>query len=113
MRHSPHAIGHQNRIPAPLAAGDRVTIRAVGRRRFDRGVGAWLGGIALGTAGCLVGASLPYQHPVGVAVGVLWWGLYLGCLGMSVGAVLGLWAEPSPALPSSVQSHRVRASGED
>jgi hypothetical protein len=100
MRHLPHSTDEQDLIAASLAAGDGEETTAVGRRRFDRGVGAWLGGIVLGTGGCLFGASMPYQHPVGVVVSVLWWGLYLGCLGMSLGAVLGLWAEPGLVDPS-------------
>jgi hypothetical protein len=54
----------------------------------------------LGAGGCLFGASMPYHHPVGVAVSVLWWGLYFGCFGTSLGALLGLWAEQTPAPPS-------------
>jgi hypothetical protein len=42
---------------------------------------------------------MPYQHPVGVVVSVLWWGWYFGCLGMSLGALLGLWAEQYAARP--------------
>ena len=35
------------------------------RRRFDRiTLGFWLGGLALGTGGCLFGASLPCRYPV-------------------------------------------------
>ena len=62
-------------------------------RRFNRTIGFWLGGVLLGAGGCLLGASMPYQHPVGVAVSILWWGIYCGCLGVSLGALLGLWAE--------------------
>jgi hypothetical protein len=36
---------------------------------------------------------MPYHHPVGVVVSVFWWGLYLGCFGMSLGALVGMWAE--------------------
>ena len=63
------------------------------RRRFNRTIGFWLAGLSLGAVGCLVGASMPYQHPVGVAVSVVWWGIYFGCLGMNLGALVGLWAE--------------------
>ena len=100
MRHLPHVMDEQDPILAPLALGDGEGTTAVGHRRFDRGVGAWLGGVALGMGGCLFGASMPYHHPLGVVVSVLWWGLYLGCLGMSLGALLGLWAESSPVHPS-------------
>jgi hypothetical protein len=36
---------------------------------------------------------MPYRHPVAVAANVLWWGIFLGCLGASIGALLGLWKE--------------------
>jgi hypothetical protein len=61
------------------------------RRRFNRDIGGCLGGVVLGAGGCLLGASLPYQHPVAVAVSMLWWGIYLGCLGLSIGAVRNCW----------------------
>ena len=65
--------------------------------RVDRYLGFWLGGIILGAAGCFLGASMPYERPLGVAVGVFWWGIFLGCLGMNLGALLGLWIEHLPA----------------
>jgi hypothetical protein len=68
-------------------------------RRFGRTLGFWLGAIALGTAGCLLGASMPYRHPVARTISVLWWGIFLGCFGSSLGALLGLWAEQPPASP--------------
>jgi hypothetical protein len=43
---------------------------------------------------------MPYHHPVGMLVSVLWWGLYFGCFGTSIGALVGLWAEQYPARPS-------------
>jgi hypothetical protein len=61
------------------------------RRRYDRvTIGFWLGGFTLGLGGCILGASLPYSHPVGVTISVLWWGIYLGCFGASIGALFGL-----------------------
>ena len=43
------------------------------RRRFDRVArGLRIGGLTAGAAGCLVGAGMPYAHPVAVAVSVLW-----------------------------------------
>jgi hypothetical protein len=103
MRHSSYATDRQDPIPATIAVGNGEGTRAVGRRRFSRGTGFWLGGIVLGAGGCLFGASMPYHHPVGVVVSVLWWGLYCGCFGMSLGALLGLWAEQRPAFPSQRQ----------
>jgi hypothetical protein len=43
----------------------------------------------MGIAGCVLGAYMPYQHPVGISISVLWWGIYLGCLGASIGAGVG------------------------
>jgi hypothetical protein len=50
----------------------------------------WLGAIVLGTGGAILGACLPYRHPVAVAGSALWWGLYFGCFGASIGALFGL-----------------------
>jgi len=70
------------------------------RRRFDRTIGFWLGGALLGVGGCILGSCMPYRHPVAVTISVLWWGIYLGCFGASIGALLGLWAEQVSAPPS-------------
>ena len=70
------------------------------RRRFDRTIGFWLGGALLGVGGCILGIGMPYRHPVAVTISVLWWGIYLGCFGASIGALLGLWAEQMPAPPA-------------
>jgi hypothetical protein len=68
-------------------------------RRFGRGVGFWLGAVLLGLGGCVLGVWMPYRHPVAVASGVLWWGIYFGCFGASLGALVGLWAEQPPVPP--------------
>ena len=62
-------------------------------------VGFWLGGAGMGTGGCLLGALMPYRHPVAVALSVLWWGLYFGCFGASVGALVGVFANRPPPRP--------------
>jgi hypothetical protein len=70
------------------------------RRRFDRvWLGFWLGALTLGTAGCLLGARMPYRHPVSVCISVFWWGIYLGCLGAHLGAVVGLMMGRAPVRP--------------
>ena len=70
------------------------------RRRFGRDViGFWLGGAVLGVGGCILGACMPYSHPVGVAISVLWWGIYLGCLGASLGALFALGMTRTPTSP--------------
>ena len=71
------------------------------RRPFDRlTLGFRIGGLALGMAGCILGACMPYERPVAVAMSVLWWGLYLGCLGASLGALLALFTEWTRLRPS-------------
>jgi hypothetical protein len=70
------------------------------RLRFDRGVGYCLGGVVLGTAGCLLGARMPYYHPVAVALSVVWWGLFWGGFGTWLGALVGMLAETAPAAAS-------------
>ena len=61
--------------------------------------GFCLGGVVLGAAGCILGACMHYQHPVAVSISVLWWGIYLGCLGASIGALFGLCRDRTVALP--------------
>jgi hypothetical protein len=70
------------------------------RRWSNRTTGFVLGGVLLGAAGCLFGAAMPYEHPVGVTVSVFWWSIYFGCFGMNIGALLGVYAEQSPMPPS-------------
>jgi hypothetical protein len=69
-------------------------------RRFDRAIGFWLGGALLGVGGCILGICMPYRHPVAVTISALWWGIYLGCSGAILGALLGMWAEQMPAPPA-------------
>jgi hypothetical protein len=59
-------------------------------------IGFWLGAAGMGTGGCLLGALMPYRHPVAVAISVLWWGLYFGCLGASVGVLLAVLTDRAP-----------------
>jgi hypothetical protein len=69
--------------------------------RFARAtIGFWLGAVVLGTAGCIPGGRMPYQHPVAVVLSALWWGVYLGCFGGSVGAVAALLTERARVPPS-------------
>ena len=88
-----------------------MTLRFSARRRFaptlraqtglsPLTIGFWLGGGLLGTGGGLLGVGLPDHHPAAVALSVLWWGIYLGCFGASIGALLGLWAEQMPSPPA-------------
>jgi hypothetical protein len=68
------------------------------RRRVSRlTVGFWLGGVLLGTGGCVLGVYMPYHDPTSVAISAIWWGIYLGCFGASVGALAALLSERAPA----------------
>ena len=71
-------------------------------------IGFGLGGGLLGTAGCILGVYMPYHHPVAVVISALWWGIYLGCLGASIGALWGLWAEQMPAPPAPPEDGAVK-----
>jgi hypothetical protein len=53
----------------------------------------------VGTGGCLPGALMPCRHPVAVAMSVLWWGLYSGCFGATVGALVGILTDHAPLRP--------------
>ena len=75
------------------------------RRRSDRTtIAFWLSGVALGVVGCVLGACMPYRHPVAVALSVLWWGAFGGCFGASLGALACLLTERAPATPSPART---------
>jgi hypothetical protein len=63
-------------------------------------IGFWLGGGLLGTVGFILGVCMPYHNPVAVAISALWWGIYLGCLGASIGALVGLVTGGNPSPPA-------------
>jgi hypothetical protein len=102
-----------NAFPGSTGLGNQqCTIRPYNRRtaaepdhhRFNRvAMGFWLGGLTLAVAGCILGAFMPYRHPVSVTISILWWGIYLGCLGASIGAAIGglfgLWWDRTLASP--------------
>ena len=85
-----------------------MTLRSSARRRFacptpkaptgcsPLTIGFWLGGGLLGPGGCILGICMPYHHPVAVVISALWWGIYLGCLGASVGALIVWLTERAP-----------------
>jgi hypothetical protein len=90
---------------------DQDVPRAFRHNRLRRETkGFWLGGAALAVVGCIVGALMPYRHPVAVALSVLWWGLYFGCFGGSIGALIGLFMPPRRSDQS--QSHHLTQSGD-
>jgi hypothetical protein len=89
---------------APVTTGNEARPGAIRGRRLGRDtLGFWVGGVALGTAGGILGACVPSRYPVAVVLGVLWWGLYLGCLGAALGALCGFFTErdPPPAAQGS------------
>jgi hypothetical protein len=100
----------RNTPPRPIPAGNGSRPRAVAppppqpaanapRRRLDRGtLGFWLGGVPLGIGGCVVGACTASGHVVDIVGSAIWWGLYFGCLGASIGALLGMWASRTPGV---------------
>ena len=63
-------------------------------------IGFWLGGVGLGTGGCLLGALMPYRHPAAVALSVLWWASTSDALGASVGALVGVLTDRAPPRPA-------------
>ena len=109
-------LGARLSMPIPGNAGQRAVGSDKGHRAekprglFDRTIGFWLGGALLGIGGCILGGLMPYSHPVAVTISVLWWGIYLGCLGASIGALLGCWAERPHTSPSQVPRTKGRHS---
>jgi hypothetical protein len=100
VHNAPLSTVRQSPTPSPLTARNRGCKSASHRLRFNRTIGFWLGGIVLGTVGCIIGASAPYHHPVAVTISALWWGIYFGAFGGSVGALIGLLTESAAAAPS-------------
>src|SRR5262249_59747458 len=67
------------------------------RSRCDRiTFGFWLGGGILGTAGCILRASMPHHPPVARGISVLLGGIYLGCFGARLGALPRLFMGRTP-----------------
>jgi autotransporter-associated beta strand protein len=110
MQNTSCSVERLNEATSPLCAAKGEPERAVGagkdqsaanpfrRRRFDRvSIGFWLGGAGLGMGGCFLGAFMPYHHPVAGAISVLWWGIYCGCFGASIGALIGLFTGGAPS----------------
>jgi hypothetical protein len=66
--------------------------------RSDRSALAFrIGVVVLGAAGLLLGACMPYSHPVALSISVLWWSVFLGCLGGSLAVVACVLSERAPA----------------
>jgi hypothetical protein len=101
MRTAKRFVGKQKPTSRPRAAidGDRKSV--VRCFRVNRTMAFWLVGTGMGMGGCVLGALMPYHHPVAVAMSVLWWGIYFACLGAGVGALVGSLTEPAPPRPSA------------
>jgi hypothetical protein len=116
MANTSSTLDRSNLMLSSVATANAEPRRAL-RCRYDRiTLGFWLGGIILGTAGCLLGAAPPYHHPVARVISVLWWGIYFGCSGACLGALPGLFLErillpvsqqPENAGTPGNQTHRV------
>src|SRR5262245_58545934 len=99
MHNTLHSTARRSRTFALHAGGNSERPHAARRAWFNPIMGFWVGGIVVGMAGCLLGAFMPYRQPVAVAVSVLWWGVYLGSFGASVGALIALFTKSTPAPP--------------
>jgi hypothetical protein len=82
----------------------------VRRRRDPITIGLFAGGLVLAAAGVTVAASYSYAHPVGLAVSMIWWGIYCGAFGASIGALPGLFTQRDRAR-SRVKKNPPRAPG--
>jgi len=78
--------------------GGRQTVASLSRwRRFNRAtIGFWLAGATSGIAGSIFGACMHYHHPAAIVISMIWWGIYLGCLGASIGALFGMFTTCNP-----------------
>jgi hypothetical protein len=84
-------------FPSSVTEAKREQQR-VPRRPWSRiTLGFWLDGILFGTAGCILGASLSYHHPVARVVSEVWWSIYFGCFGASLGVLPGLFLKRTSA----------------
>src|SRR5262249_11440739 len=82
----------ESAVRTGTARAERKRTSARLPRRSDRvSLGFWVGGATFGTAGCVAGYLMPYHHPVAIAVSVIWWGIYIGCFGASLGALVALF----------------------
>ena len=97
---SPITTGNGNWPNAVRLHKSQAAANALGRQ-FDRvAIGFLLGGAILGTAGGILGALMPYHHPVARVISVLWWGIYWGGFGAGMGALLASWTKGTPAVSS-------------
>jgi hypothetical protein len=89
------AIEHEAKsewaVPTGIVQGGADVVR---RRRWDPiTIGMLAGGLVLAAVGVAVAASYSYAHPAGLAVSMIWWGIYCGALGASIGALPCLFTQ--------------------
>jgi hypothetical protein len=97
IRNTPQASDRQTRSWRDAVGPGKPKSRVRGRRFGPASIGFWLGGGFLGKVGCIVGVCMPYHYPIAVLMSALWWGIYFGCLGASVGFLIARFAERAPA----------------
>ena len=56
-------------------------------------IGMLAGGLILGVIGAAVAASYSYAHSAGLVVSLIWWAIFFGALGASLGALPGLFTQ--------------------
>jgi hypothetical protein len=87
---TPYSVDRRNPARAPVGAGPGGRPKPNTRRGpSPDSIGFWLGGVVLGTGGGVLGACIGYRHPVAVVISIVWWAVYVGCFGASIGALLG------------------------
>ena len=78
-------------VPAGMVQAGADVVR---RRSWDPiTIGMLAGGPVLAAVGVAVAASYSYTHPAGLAVSMIWWGIYCGAFGASIGALPGLFTQ--------------------
>jgi hypothetical protein len=78
-------------VPTDLVQAGTEVVRR--RKRDPITIGMLAGGLILGTVGVAVAVSYSYAHSAGLAISMIWWGVYFGALGASIGALPGLFTQ--------------------
>jgi hypothetical protein len=81
-------------------------------------VGLMAGGVAFAMGGCILGVYMPYYHPIGVNISMLWWSIFLGIIGAYIGGCVGQLFETEdfaspPSADASVHHRQIQATTED
>jgi hypothetical protein len=100
MHSIPRSTDRRNITSSPITEGTGAGNGTLRRLFVDRTIRCWLCVIALGTAGCIFGARMPYAQSSAVAMSVLWWGFYFGCFGWGISVWISLFTERTPDPPS-------------